>query len=304
MTSLKDKTIFPSVWDNTMLADASDCEQKANVRFFHHLRPSTPNVHLHAGQAFAKGIEALRQHTYPPSGADAVGEATKALLNHYGTFEAGDSAKSLTGMLGALGSYVEQYNPETDHLKPLMLNGKPAVEFSFAHPLDIHHPVTGEPLIYCGRFDMLGVLNNDPQSLFVVDEKTTTQLGATWAKQWQLRSQFMGYVWGAKKFGHPVIGAIVRGISILKRSYGHAEAIVYYPQWMIDRWYDQIHHKLARLIEAWKNDKWQYNFSLTCSAYGGCPYRMLCESENPDQWLDPYYQVSAWDPMKLKEVAE
>jgi len=289
-----------------MLADASDCEQKANWRFFHHLRPNTPNINLHAGAAFAKGVEALRLAHYGTGNDVATAKAAgaRALMRAYGDFDAGDEAKSLEGMLGAFDSYTLQYVPDSDHLKPLMLNGAPCVEFSFAHPLEVCHPETAEPLIYCGRFDMLGVLNNDPSALFVVDEKTTKQLGATWAKQWGLRSQFMGYVWGARKFNHPVVGAIVRGVSILKRSFGHAEAIVYFPEWMLNRWYEQIHIKLFALINAWKSGHWTYNFSTMCSSYGGCPYRMLCESEHPERWLDPYYEVSPWDPMKLREGAD
>lgn len=304
MSSLNDATTFPAIWDNTMLADASDCEQKVNIRFFHHLRPSTSNVNLHAGGAFAKGIEALRLHHYTSAPGDAVVAGARALITHYGDFDSGSSVKSCDRMLGALQSYVTQYNPDTDHLKPHIVNGRPCVEFSFAHPLDIHHPTTGEPIIYCGRFDMLGVLNGDEKNLFVVDEKTTTQLGPTWVKQWQLRSQFMGYVWGARKFGYPVTGAIVRGVSILKNSYGHAEAIVYFPEWMLERWYQQVHSKLARLIAAWQTGDWHYNFSSACSSYGGCAYRMLCESEQPDIWLSPYYEVAPWDPMKLKEGGE
>jgi hypothetical protein len=303
MTSLKDQTEFPKVWDNTMLADTSDCEQKANIRFLHHLRPNTSNVNLHAGKVFAKGIDTVRRTFYgPPTPLDAKAEGAKEMIREWGEFDSGDSVKSLPNMLGALESYLVQYNPATDHIKPLIINGVPATEFSFAHPLEVLHPITNEPLIYCGRFDMLGVLNNEV--LFVVDEKTTKQLGPTWPKQWTLRSQFMGYTWGARKFGHDVKGAIVRGVSILKKSYGHAEAIVYFDQWMLDRWYEQVHYKLERLKQSWKMGLYQHSFSLTCTAYGGCPYMMLCESPNPDQWVDPYYVVEKWDPMKLREVAE
>jgi len=293
---------FPHVWDNTMLADVSSCEQKAFWRFFRDLKPNQANVNLHAGAAFAKGVEVLRLHYFTP-GADktrALPKAAEALIKGYGDFECPPGeVKSLDRMAGALESYVAQYNPETDHVKPAILNGKPAVEFSFSHPLEINHPETDEPLIYCGRFDALGVLNDNPANLFVVDEKTTKQLGAKWASQWQLRSQFMGYVWGARQFGHPVVGAIVRGVSILKTQYGHAEAIVYFPQWMLNRWYEQVHYKLARLIQSWKLGKFQHNFDLTCAAYGGCPYKLLCESEEPENWIPVNYVVEKWDPLRL-----
>lgn len=302
--SLQDSTEFPLVWDNTMLADASDCEWKAKYRFFHHLKPDQNNVNLHAGAAFAKGIETFRRLHFTGRQPQARIGAAKELITAYGDFDPGDSAKSAERMLGALESYLTQYTPENDHIKPVMLNGEPCVEFNFAHPIDVLHPVTGEQLIYTGRFDMLGILNDNPASMFVVDEKTTKQLGATWPRQWRLRSQFMGYTWGAQQFGHPVKGAIVRGISILKGSYGHAEAIVYFSDEMLRRWYQQTCIKLERLKLAWQTGKWTYNFSTMCSAYGGCPYRELCESDNPDQWIYPYYRVEKWDPMRLRETSE
>ena len=305
---LSERPPFPRVFDNTMLADGSDCPMKVKYKFFQHLRPNYANANLHAGGAFAKGIEAVRKAYYTRSSTrkeHADVEGTRALIQAYGDFDPGESVKTSERMVGALGSYLTQYDPANDHVKPLILpNGEPAVEFSFASPVDVLHPETNEPIIYCGRFDMLGVLNENEAALFVTDEKTTKQLGPTWPKQWTLRSQFMGYTWGARNYGYPVIGAIVRGISILKNSYGHAEAIVYFTDAQIARWYEQICLKLEDLILQWKSDKWRYNFNSACSSYGGCDFRMLCESDDPQQWLDPYYRVEVWDPLKLKEVSE
>lgn len=299
---------FPAVWDNTMRASLADCPQKCNIEFFHSIRPATNNVNLHAGGAFAKGMETLRRVKYDATGKfageDAQLHGVKALIKEYGDFDPGDSVKSCEGMVGALDSYINQYNPETDHIKPFMHNGEPAVEFNFAHPIEVLHPETQEPIIYCGRFDMLGVLNNDEKALFVVDEKTTKALGPTWPRQWGLRSQFMGYCWGAKKFGYPVVGAVVRGVAILKRSYSHAEAIVYFEPWKLDRWYSQLCDDITDAIAQWKRGKFRYNFATHCSSYGGCPFRMLCESENPNQWLENYYRYEKWDPMRIGESGE
>ena len=299
--SLSDRVPFPKVWDNTMLADLSSCEQKVNIRFFHHIRPNVQNVNLHAGASFAKGVEAVRRAAYTPnSTVEPRAAGARALLTHYGDFDPGDNVKSADRMLGALESYLTQYSPESDHIKPLILNGVPCVEFSFAHPIDVLHPEDGEPIILCGRFDALGVLNNDPTALFVVDEKTTKQLGPTWPKQWTLRSQFMQYTWGAKKYGHPVVGAIVRGLSILKRDFGHAEAICYFPDWMLDRWYEQVCLKLERVKQSWAANKFTFNFADACSSYGGCDYRMLCESQTPEAFLNPYFKIEPWNPLRLK----
>lgn len=286
-----------------MASTGADCGQQLNYKFFYHLRPNVNNIDLHAGGSFAKAVEVVRvqfyQHKQAVEQAKVAG--ARALITAYGDVDPGESVKTPDRMLGALVSYIEQYNPETDHIKPAMIGGKAAVEFNFAWPIDVLHPVTGQPIIYCGRFDMLGHLNGDETSMYVVDEKTTKQLGATWAKQWDLRSQFMGYIWGSRKFGHNVKGAVVRGVSILKTQYGHAEALVHFPDFLIERWYEQLCDRIERWKRMWAGvERWDYNYSSVCSQYGGCAYRLLCGVENPSEWIEPYYKIEKWDPMKLK----
>jgi hypothetical protein len=309
--SLKDRPPFPEVWDNTMVATGADCGALLNYKFFHNLRPNTNNIDLHAGGSFAKGLEVARVRFYtkdqiaPPSPDAYRAYGARALIEAYGDVDSGDNVKSADRMLGALGSYFEQYNPATDHVKPAVLGGKPAVEFTFSWPIDVVHPVTGNPLIYCGRFDMLGHLNNDETTMYVVDEKTTKQLGGSWAAQWGIRSQFMGYVWGARKYDLPVKGAIVRGISILKTKYGHAEAVVTFPPFLLDRWYEQLKVRLERWKRMWAGvEPWDYNFSSVCAQYGGCKFRLLCEVEDPDQWIVPNYRVEKWNPLGPRESEE
>lgn len=302
--NLSERVPFPAVFDNTMRCAFVNCPRSFFYAYLHHLKLQGENVNLHAGASFAKGVETMRRVKYElqqPT-ETALASGARELLRHYGDFAPPDkSAKTSDRTLGALGSYLQQYPPDSDHIQPLMLNGKPAIEFSFAHPLnDVHHPETGEPIIYCGRFDMLGILNANPASIFVVDEKTTSQLGATWSKQWELRSQFMGYVWGCLVAGISVQGAIVRGVSILKEKYGHAEAIVYFPEWMIKRWREQLSRDLNRAIACWREGYFDYNLSDICSSYGGCAYRMLCSSPEPENWIDSYYQIKPWDPLKLE----
>ena len=303
MTSLKDPTEFPLIWDNTMLAMSGGCPQAANLKFFHHIQPQGNNVNLHAGGAFAKAIETARTIVFKnkQTVAQARISGARELIKTYGDYDSGDSSKSIDRVLEAFDSYLTQYDPASDHIKPVMIGDRPMVECSFAHPCDVLHPVTQEPLILTGRYDMLGILEDNPENIFVVDEKTTKALGSTWPKQWTLRSQFMQYTWGSRKDGHKTKGAIVRGVAILKTAITHAEALVYFPEWMIDRWYDNAMQRLELLKWMWQSGRWQYNFDSTCTNYGGCSYKMLCESENPDTWIEPYYTIRKWDPLRVEE---
>lgn len=299
---------FPPVIDSSMRSSFVACPHQFFRRYIQFLQQPHRSIHLHFGAAFADGISAFREAFYRDGmpTMDALGIGAKAIVKTWGDFpqEVEGSAKSLYRCVGALESYCHQYPPATDHVKPYIENGMIHTEFNFALPLPIKHPQTGEPILYAGRFDMLG----DMGGLKVIeDDKTTSQLGATWGTQWRLRGQFTGYVWGAQEYGHRIDGIVVRGISILKTQYGHAEVIEQRPMWMIDRWRLQMLKDVQRMIDCWRNYaqygnayEWDQDLDSACSSYGGCQFLDVCTSPNPDQWLSQYEEIP-YDPLGVAE---
>ena len=243
----KERPMFPNTLDSTILSTFRSCSQKFLWQYVEHWKSRSPSVHLVAGGAFASGIEAARDAFYVKgmSSADSEAIGLGALIHHYGDFECpAGSAKSLDRMCGALEFYFSQYPLGADGANPIILaNGRRGIEFSFAEPLAIAHPVTGDPILYTGRSDMIA---ERAGGIYIYDEKTTSSLGASWGRQWEMRSQFTGYSWAAAKQGIKTNGAIVRGVSILKTKYDTLQAITYRPQWMIDRWYDQLLRDIQR----------------------------------------------------------
>jgi hypothetical protein len=296
---------FPQVIDSSIVASLRSCGRKAELETLLDWKPKVPSVHLHAGAAFAKGLEVGREAYYldGKEEKDAVAIGLKALFEAYGDFECpADSAKSLERMCGAYEYYFDQYPMSTDKAVPITLpSGKRGIEFSFAEPIDIRHPETGNPIIYCGRMDMIA---DYAGGIYGEDDKTTSQLGATWSKQWDLRSQFTGYTWGAGKAGFPLNGFLVRGVSILKTKYDTQQAITYRPQWQIDRWYDQLLRDVEHFIHQWKSGKYDYNLDHACNEYGGCPFRQVCLSEPSKQsnWLETGFEKRHWDPLTRVET--
>lgn len=294
--------MFPHTWDSTMLGAFRSCPQKMFRTYVEHWKPKAESVHLVAGGAFARGIEVARKAFYEErmSEADAVATGLEALLVAYGDFETPpDSAKSPTRMAGALEFYFENYPLEGASAVPLTFpNGKLAIEFSFAEPLDIMHPVTGDPILYTGRCDMIADFCGGQ---YTVDEKTTSQLGASWPKQWEMRSQFTGYQWAANRAGLNVQGTLVRGVSILKTKYDHLQHVTYRSPYEVDRWLDQTHRDIARAIEMWKDDYWDYSLDHACAEYGGCSMVNVCKSAEPEAWLPMYFEKRVWDPLARVE---
>lgn len=295
---------FPEVFDSTIIAALRSCGQKAHLEHLLHYKPKNQSVHLHAGAAYAKALEVARTEFYLNglSSSQAIPIGLQALIEFYGDFECpADSAKSLERMCGAYEYYFDQYPMESDAAVPVTLpSGKRGIEFSFAEPLDILHPVTGNPLIYCGRMDML---TNYAGGVFGEDDKTTSSLGASWAKQWDLRSQFTGYCWGAAKAGFPINGFLVRGVSILKTKYDTQQALTYRPQWQIDRWYEQTLKDIQHFIQQWESGQFNYNLDHSCNEYSGCIFRQICLSEprNQQLWLDANFTRRRWNPLTREE---
>lgn len=330
------RPMFPHTIDSTILAAFRSCPQKAFRAYIQHWKPKEESVHLVAGGAFAKGIEVARRAYF--EGVQVVGktenvfdEATgqykrkvtwdddgptivpgqaevaqelglAACMVAYGDFECPpDSAKSLERTVGALEFYYSQYPFGADGATPITFaDGRRGIEFSFAEPLDFRHPVTGDPVLYTGRADMIAEHSN---GIYVFDEKTTTQLGATWPRQWELRSQFTGYIWAAQRAGINTNGAWVRGVSILKTKYDTAQTPTYRTPYEIERWYKQVHRDLARMQQCWEEGWWDYDLDHACAEYGGCQFQRVCKSSDPEIWLPMQFEQRVWDPLARRTLS-
>lgn len=310
---------FPEVIDNTCRSAFRKCETYWQYQSINRIKPAYPSVHLHAGAAFAKGIEMTRRSFYGEqlNAEDSLAVGVEALIKAYGDFEThDDSPKSCERMVRGLIAYFDHWKLEEDYIKPFDNGNELGIEFSFAIPIEdidgrpILHPDTGNPLLYSGRFDMLAEVDSEalpgaPRgTLFVEDEKTTTQLGDSWRKQWNLDSQFTGYCWAARNYGLPVAGAIIRGISFLKNGNGFAEATIFRPDWQIKRWHAELVRDVKRMIELYRAGKDSVSMAIDkgiCGNYGGCSFSMLCESPNPDAWIPIHFAENTWNPLHKED---
>lgn len=298
---------FPNVLDSSLIASFRSCPKKALMESLEHWKPKRQSVHLHAGKAYAEGMERTRV-AYYVEGQDedtAIAMGLAALLTAYGDFECPpESAKSAERMAGALEFYFAQpdYRLGQDKAVPMELpGGGTGIEFSFLEPIpEVLHPETGDPMLFAGRMDMMCVYEGSMH--LGEDDKTTSRLGASWPRQWDMRSQFTSYVWGAAQAGIKLDGFLVRGVSILKTKYDTLQAITYRPQWIIDRWYKQMVKDAQRMIQCWESGYWDYSLDHACEEYGGCPFRSVCLMREPQALLDLHFEQRRWDPVKRIET--
>lgn len=294
---------FPDAIDSTMIAAYRNCPTEFKHGYVERYRLKGESVHLVAGAAFAAGLEVARRSFFVEgmSPEDASAEGMKALVLSYGDFECPEGeSKTLERMMGALEFYFDNYPLTDDRAQVTKLGDRWAVEFSFAIPLPYKNPDTGMPLLFAGRSD---AVVNYAGGLYIMDEKTTKQLGATWSKQWDLRAQFTGYAWALRTMGYEPAGSMIRGVSILKTKYETQEAIVGQPKWKIDRWEAEMHRTVQAMLRDYANGDWGYDLGEACNHYGGCAFKTCCNGPDPTPWLNSLYEENEWSPLtRLKSV--
>lgn len=304
---------FPEAIDNSMRKELVKCQKLAHYKFEKGLTTGDDNENLIAGGAFAAGCEATRKAYYlkQKSMQDALSEGFDALSDHYGSYvppppKKYKTSKTKDRMLGALAFYFAKNNLDEQTIKPIVLGERLGIEMSFAYNLPLLHPDTGFPLKYVGRYDMLGI--DDRGQVWVVDEKTTGEMGDAWVNQWMLDSQQTGYCWAARKqldeagMGDLVIaGALINGVAIRSLSneqpYEHRGLFLARQQWEVDRWYRQLLKDVTRWKQAYVAQDHDQVLDHACALYNNpCVYAPLCKSANPAM-LEPNYKVMFWNPM-------
>lgn len=297
---------FPEVISSSIRHDFNSCFRKGYYSQIMGIAPRGENVHLHFGLAYASAMETFR-HVYHTTAGDenfrfdeaAVAGFLKA-TEYYGDYTPPpEEAKNYDRLISCYIESLVAYDPRKDPVQTSIgPDHRPRVEFSFALPIEeVRHPVTGNPIIFSGRFDQLADFSD---SLYVFDDKTTKALGPSWGRQWELRSQFTGYCWGARESGLRVAGAIIRGMGILKTKITTQESVVYRPPWMVDRWRTRLVWDLKRIVKCWTTGYWPHNGeeSGACSEYGGCPYTILCKSASPEAYIQSHYRPYRYRPLE------
>lgn len=307
---------LPLHFDSTMRTCFVSCPQKYWLEFVRGFRPPGLSVDLHAGGAFALALEVVYReiHLRKKPLAEALITAHAAFAQEWGNFEIPEykkTAKTFDRVWEAVEDYFQTYSPLTDPVQPYIASdGKPTLEYTFAIPLEPHSPSdvshfpshpSGSSFLYCGRFDTLGAHNGRPA---IRDEKTTgSSIGDRWAEQWDLRGQFLGYVWACRQCGLDVDTVIVRGIGIQKTQLKQIEAIKVYSLSLVDRWAEQLRRDLWRLRRCWDEGYFDYNFGDACTNYGSCVFTRVCTSETPEVWLNEF-EIKHWNPLRKNPVKE
>ena len=325
--------LLPEVFDATLLACWLSCQQKARNEFFLGHRPESLSVDLHAGGCLAEAIETVSRCVWDKDMTldDALIVGQGNFARKWGTFQIPEwkkTNKTYDRTWAAIEAYFEKWPPRSDYIQPYQdKNGKRTYEYTFAIPLEpccdpevpgkgmpvIYdpsyygslfptHPVTGGPFIWGGRFDLLGYNVNTGRPI-VRDEKSAKGIGDKWAQQWDLRGQFIGYVWACQQCGIDLEEVCVRGIAILMNEIKLPEIVKTYDRFLIAAWYENLRKQMWKIRRAFDLNEFEFNFAEACTAYGNCIFMNSCHSKTPDAWLSEF-PIRRWNPLQKNPIEE
>ena len=115
------------------------------------------------------------------------------------------------------------------------------------------------------------------------DDKTTgSSIGNHWSEEWDLRSQFIGYTWAAKR-GHPRLqGSRARHLPFkIKRSSTSKNDKVT-PTTFVERWLQKtVRRNLISMVKAHDEGYFEFNLADACTQYGNCIFMDRCGVPTP-----------------------
>lgn len=317
---------LPLYIDSTMLTAFRSCPRKFYLEFCRGLRSGDGvSIDLHCGGCLAHALETVYNliHLDGMSFERAMTLASVQFEIDWGDVEPTwrystakgkehlkvySSPKTKERTWEVIEEFFKLFPPVFDHIQPLFIANAPTVEFTFAIPLTqetLGYPVplhpSGDPFLYSGRIDFLGRYG---KTILPLDHKTGKYQDEHWTEKWDMRSQFIGYVWACEQLGLPVRGNYaVRGIIIQKEQCSFPEAIKSIPHARTERWKGQLVRDLHRLVDCWKSGYFDYDFGETCTSYGLCQYFHACRAEDEELWLKDM-KPRFWNPLAKNPVAE
>jgi hypothetical protein len=309
--------------DNSTLEKFQSCPRSAE-NYVIKRRTPPPSEPLVAGGALHQGLEHLYLHGVNPTTLPhAVAIAQQWYIDH--PCNIGWRTPDL--VTKALTQYVKQYE-NNDPFELVQHNGEPFVERSFEVSMghiDIDNELkytqkflTNEgsdtPLrirrlyiVWIGKIDLL---IRDRTGLRVLDHKTTSMLGSTFYKQFELGQQPLGYVWAANKiFGEMPKGFMVNVIywrPPLKNQASGRVAFERHPfnytTEKVNEWEKDVMHSISDFVGNMVRGYFP-GYRMWCvNKYGTCPYHDVCSLDNEKQ-RDTLLGTSlfshvTWDPTK------
>lgn len=298
LSSFKDGKQF--AWDSTSLKLVETCHYKYYLKMGEGWSNRRKSVHLLFGGWFADARE--HYYKYRALGAtsnEALCKVVREALIATWDDEKGvpwvsdHNTKTRENLIRTIVWYVDQF--ENDKIEVIKLaDGKPAVELSFALPVD-------NGIIFCGHLDSLVNYSDD---LYVMDQKTTqSTISSYWFDQFTPDTQMSMYTFAGKMiYKMPVKGVIIDGAQIAVGFTRFERGFAFRSEGQLNEWYDGAMAHIEAIHRSTKNNFFPMN-TTSCGMFGGCEFRSIC-SRSPEvreRFLEgDFERTERWNPLKTR----
>lgn len=199
--------------------------------------------------------------------------------------------------------YMKHYPVETFSVIGASV-GQPMIEQSFT--IDTGMTLAdGESIEYGGIFDG-GVEFSGTD--FVLEHKTTSQMGAYYFNQYKPNNQVTGYVWALRKLtGRRIGGAIINAIGLYKSSATKFErSITTRSDKDIEVWLENVRATCQMIRDCEQRGYWPMH-TQSCTMYGKCEYHdvhQLSEPTEQQKFLEQMFLKEPWSYEHRDEAKE
>jgi hypothetical protein len=299
------------VWDSTSIGLAKTCLQKYKYKLIDGWSNPSLSVHLRFGAHYATALEHYYKHVaLGMAEEDAVIEVVQEALQDTWDYELDEEGnikhdendvpvgapwnsmhniKTRETLIRSIVWYFDHF--AADPAPVVMLSdGKPAVEYSFAIPVD-------NGITFTGHLDRLVTYADNP---YVMDQKTSgSTIGPSFFDQFNPNVQMSMYTFAGKvSLGVPVKGVIIDAAQIAVGFTRFERNFTMRTEDQLEEWYDNAMYAIETAQRATREGFFPMN-EASCGNYGGCEFRHIC-SKSPQvraQFLHSnFVQNDPWDP--------
>lgn len=182
---------------------------------------------------------------------------------------------------------------------------------STGFPTVICHRCAGElePIEYGGIFDTLTQFGGGSQSVtYVLEHKTTSQMGPTYFTQWELHNQVTGYCWGASVASGKLVGGA--NINCLCLTTGgnmkFDRRMIGRNLSQIEEWKNNVARTCNEIAYARRTGQWRMSTEQCVGKYGTCMFHSVHVLSDPDERrrrLEVDYVKQEWDFERRDDTA-
>lgn len=294
--------------DNFAITMFQTCPAKYFLRIKQQWTVRRKSAALGFGGAFHAGIAEWYRSGDPV-------RAFEAIDNSWPMESPVDDYRTKSKCLEVMAQYIQRHPSET--FSVIKLPSGPLIEVAFTIPtgrfLDCgdcppgvgHDDGTGhcnicrqslEEIDYGGIFD--GGIEFSGAA-YVLEHKTTSQLGDYYFNQFKPNNQVTGYVWAGRQLtGQRMGGALINAIGVYKvGATKFARQVTARSDQEINEWLDSVHYTCKQIQHCERTGQWPM-WTTGCTMYGKCEFHdvhSLPDITQRNNVLEQQYVKSEWD---------